>query len=115
MEEPTEAQVKEFFKEWCGFKRLPKGNKGFHFELGVKVMNWQPPDTKNEVYGIDYLPRISLDNLFKYAIPKLKRWEMGSQLNGMAYARVSTGTMLPKESENKDPALALFWAIWQII
>ncbi len=67
VKEPTEAQIKEFW-EWCGFRRLPLGNKGYHFESTIKTMNWMPPD-KTEIYAsIEYLPRIDLNNLFKYTI-----------------------------------------------
>ena len=43
MSKPTKAQIKELW-EWCGFKRLPEGKKGWHYERMVKVMNWLAPD-----------------------------------------------------------------------
>ena len=115
--EPTPGQQQEFW-EGCGFEQLPYGNKDYHYEQTVKTMNWTHPLLE---YGsIEFLPRIDLNNLFKYAVPKLYKDGQG----GVEF-RYYPGTLrcvLTTECEagfeetqtsNKEfnPALALFWAL----
>ena len=112
MDKPTEAQRTEFWK-WCGFKRLPTGQKYYHFEHNEKVMNWMPPDKVQGFYSIDYLPRIDLNNLFKYAVPKLEHCLITTDSDKGYRAEASIhGTWY---EYSQDPALALFWAIQEVI
>ena len=122
--QPTEAQIKEFW-ERCGIHchkwegreddlmgagRCQCGESEMGFEDGGKVF-WY----KSEIpYPID------LNNLFKYAVPKLveqdyevtvrcfqAKWEV----------TLFAGKQPFNDSEIKDvedPALALFWAIWEV-
>ncbi len=114
MKEPTEAQVKEFW-EWCGFKRLPEGKKGWHYERTVKVMNWLAPDQTEYFMSLPYLPRIDLNSLFKYAVPKVGKWELGLLPNGKVYATVlGEGQQILHKAYDNDPALALFWALKEV-
>lgn len=96
------------FWEWCGFKRMPRGNKGFHFEGTIKTMNWIPPDELDTEYGITHLPRIDLSNLFDYAVPLLKKkvgYKEAYKLLLIWIAEVMDG---------KDPAQVLYQAIKKV-
>ena len=123
--QPTDEQIKEFW-EWCGFsRRLPEGRAGYHWEQCVKVMNWMSPDYKEIYKSMSFLPPIDLNNLFKWAVPKVIA--SGHWL-GMITIQMSIGTQYTfaiyvekykdkaeHEGRDKDPALALFWAIWEVI
>ena len=123
MSEPTEEQIKELW-EWCGFTCTgdPKGE------------TWHHPDW--ELCGKDWwnIPHLDLNNLFKYAVPKLtengkypylKAIEiepaMCDELNFTCYlyyeALHDDGFVEREESQgySSDPALALFWAIYKVI
>jgi len=119
MKEPTEARVKEFW-EWCEFRsnamKLSEG--GWNFPKG----GW---DIK--------LPPIDLNNLFKYAVPKLQRGIAGWELFNVDFFLdgdwITCRLEFSKDGkhglpDNKafvnecictDPALALFWAIWEVL
>lgn len=108
MNEPTEAEVKELW-EWCG---LTKAGVWWFSPRG-KMMDVIPP-------------RIDLNNLFKYAVPKLKELnryniELKSLVNypSVYLARIEANlnpNAYPNSKTNdKDPALALFWAIYKVM
>ena len=121
MNEPTEEQIKKFW-EWCGWKRIPLGKHNFHYERGEKVMDWLAPDSDR---SSTRLPDIDLNNLFKYAVPKVLA--TGHWL-GMITTQLSSGTQYTfviyvekyrdkaeHEASDRDPALALFWAIYKVM
>jgi len=103
---PTDKQIKKFWR-WCGFKCI-----------GIDEMGTfgQFPS-----HGLRLDLHLDLNNLFLYAVPKL-HWisiEGGvssytARTDGLmadgAYAK--TGST---QVNQKDPVLALFWAIWQVI
>lgn len=62
--------------EWAEFKRLPWGNKSWHYELTKKVMNWLYPDGTDH----DRLPDFpdDLNACAKYVWPLL--WVCDMQL-----------------------------------
>ncbi len=66
MNEPTQEEIKKFWIK-CGFKKLPEGRTSYHFERGIKTMNWLRSDGEDT----PRLPSIDLSNLFRYAVPKL--------------------------------------------
>jgi len=106
MKEPTKEQVKRFW-EWCGLRRGKRGiNRGYYTRPGGShyiIPAWEL--------------HIDLNNLFEYAVPKLlgdyyidiKDYKLGWM--------VSIGDKLGNRHacDNKDLALALFWAIWEVI
>ena len=107
MNEPTEAQIKEFW-EWCGFWQDT-------YDKGL----WRFPDGYT-VAG-ELLP-IDLNNLFKYAVPFLQ--DKGYMVELFSYehkgykvkvyniiGQVDIPIVITKDD---DPALALFWALWQV-
>ena len=110
---PTEEQIKELWR-WCGF-----GMDG----VGI----WHCPGGIRE-YGA--MPKPTLDNLFKWAVPKLQeinneilvRFMFGSVNRAgvyqwtKRYSRKKNFEWLELgAASDKDPALALFWAIWKVI
>lgn len=110
---PSENQVREFW-EWCGFKFYPDYNwpeKGWYGPNGEKLGYCSA--------RLDGLPDISLDNIFKYAVPKLQqtispiyvtmKWEVNSESWEISLCDI--------KNDSKDPslALALFWAIMEVI
>ena len=96
MDKPTKEQI-QWFWEKCGFTYVFDESQG-----------WLSPDG---VWGNDN-PPIDLNNLFKYAVPKLVKWIMGNNPNGEIKVIVYTEKNFFK-SLDKDPALALFWAIYK--
>ncbi len=108
--QPTDEQAKEFW-ERCGFKQLEWAKSGWHYEQTKKVMNWTHP--LYEFSSMEFLPRLDLNNLFKYAVPKI-RDQMG------ATAFIDFEHIIHKWAitiiwNNDDPALTLFWAIYEVI
>ena len=103
MKQPTEAQIKEFW-EWCGFGQNTTYGEGQFYNY---------PDG-----GSARLPELDLNNLFKYAVPKVAMPVMLSTYLGEteailpAYFPDEEDLMSePLSIKNNDPALALFWAI----
>jgi len=114
-EKPTQEQIKKFW-EWCGFRRV-KDSESY----------WQDPiDSFHTSLG---LPEINLNNLFRYAVPKLMD-------DGISYLDIQVRrNIVPNEGfrityhaeiysdsgrgtkygNSKDPAVALFLAIWEVI
>ena len=97
MIEPTQEQINELW-EWCGFRT-------------DKDPLWWVND---EVAIPKHLFNVDLNNLFKYAVPKFEQCCIESMGGGHYGARVSLGDTLG-QGEGKDPALALFWAIYEVM
>jgi hypothetical protein len=109
MNEPTEEQVKSFW-EYFGFKFLSAGEK---FPTWW-IVNW-PDGRQGTCLKTLITPGIDMNRLFEFAAPKLDYFEI-------KYASKAPFTSVKILHENKEyygkhkePALALFWAIWQII
>jgi len=131
MNEPTDEQIKEFW-EWCGLHYCQYINKvtgTTECSNGLPMpYGWILPKAMGIRLG--ELP-IDLNNLFKYAVPKLftwsigKNWELQSDFtikeNGIK-ASVDLkpidpnkyDTIKPSEAISNDPTLALFWAIYEV-
>jgi len=113
---PTEEEVKKFWK-WCGLR----------YEQPY-WLNEDCPEGTCAFYGEYYqelLRTITLDNLFKWAVPKVKyihgvgrairvklvsSWGDTSEECGVEI--VEMGKRLSLEFD-ENPALALFWAIYK--
>lgn len=93
MDKPTEAQVKEFW-EWYG-----------------RHIYW----TRKQ--GWSAFPPIDPTNLLRWAVPKVKYCSLTKpehkSYKGMWLCEVRVEGD-SAHSENKDPALALFWALWEV-
>ncbi len=102
--EPTQERIKEFW-EWCGLKLIQEAGL---LKSGIWTPElWKYPDGKG-----DFRPSIDLNNLFKYAVPKvghcqIHKWgENGETFLAKAYLNHCMG-----RAEDTNPALALFWAL----
>jgi len=119
---PTQEQIKEFWK-WCGLHEALASDGEYHWFDGDEIVS--PTDD-------NHVPVVNLDNLFEWAVPKLQDnghcvtlqsyecsgylafvsetvfSQRGSDGYDPFYKRVS-------EYEAEDPALALFWALWQVM
>ena len=104
--QPTKEQIQKFW-EWCGFhfQTLDELKPKYRHPANLR---WVYPD--GDTGG---LPAIDLNNLFKYAVPKLdsvtavilkrvveKRWNVVLNFYDLS----------PLSSIHLDPALAFFWA-----
>lgn len=117
MGRPTEEQIREFWQklgaelehdwenEYCGHTISDCVCRVCH------QSDWPPP-TNNRCY-----PPITLDNLFRWAVPKLQMYELRSyNQDGEHTVVVSILTDGGWRGQvAKDPALALFWAIWKVM
>ncbi|KKM82968.1 hypothetical protein LCGC14_1314030 [marine sediment metagenome] len=108
---PTQEQIKEVWV-WCGFTRTTMGH-----DLVWMYENKYPPVQ---------LPPLDLNNLFKYAVPKLigdYKYTLLLRTDVDFHTRESTYTFslsddpltINSEATDKNPALALFWAIQKVI
>lgn len=105
MKEPTEEQIKRFW-EWCGI--LQGGRVFIGDNPNAKVYNWHYPDGLTTLK----LPKLDLNNLFKWAVPKLHyvslsfqpcwKWNYLAEADGCSF-------------NGQDPTLALFWAIREVM
>ena len=95
---PTKEQLKELWK-WCGFK---EGTHGWLYEPDKPVM--------------PIFPELTLNNLFKIAVPKaidkiMAQRECSSDL---AYAILFKKWLQKLELDIPNYEDALFWAIWGV-
>jgi hypothetical protein len=106
--QPTQEQIQKFW-EWCGrFQSKDQKDTGW----------WIYPNGEI-IHG---LPVIDLNNLFKYAVPKLKfpyidfdlSFTDGSALVSVQEYSDKASDLGRVEAKAKDPALALFWAINEV-
>ena len=115
MNKPTEVQIKEFW-EWCGFKLGKNRDKESVF-YGFTTYTY--PGTLTPITN---KPKLDLNNLFKYAVPKLTD-KFGGILFVLPQSDIkSWECKILNASGNEatfghaeNPALALFWAIWEVI
>jgi len=103
MKEPTREQLREFW-EWCGFELV----------AGVAVPYWLYPDGR-PITRSDDVPRLDLNNLFKWAVPKLTGCHLYAHREKGIRMWTSYVNGETIEATDDDPALALFWAIWEVI
>ena len=102
MTEPTKKQIKKFW-EWCGFSQNNTYGTGefYNYPNG----------------GSALLPELDLNNIFKWAVPKLGDIEIekrGNLYECWIYENRCIAT-ISGFAEGDDPALALFWAIYELI
>ena len=110
---PTKEQLAKFW-EWCGWTY----KLGKHIENGASELSvWIHPSGND---GTIYLcpPALNLNNLFKYAVPKLDNIKLVKNVapSGDVFWN-GTAEYIPyvKVVTHEDPALALFCAIWGVI
>ncbi len=110
MNKPTREQAREF---WEGY-----GLQVVHIEGSFAIKeHWEIHNKYEESVwdGINLSESIDLDNLFKYAVPKFSDWGIKQNLgSGYIYAWVWDGKNRGISVDETDPALALFWALWEV-
>ena len=111
---PTQEQIKEFW-EWCG--GIPEKTVGGEIFLTMfdgKLLVVTRNDT------------VDLNNLLKYVVPKLRDLSENNTLQDIEFHwqginisdDVECNLIFDEaqyDATDKDPALALFWAIYSII
>ena len=130
MKEPTEEEIRRFW-EWCGFGIVkakdyePDWISSYsEFQFG-----WRYPDgsLKSDLPSLEGVE--ALGNLFKYAVPKVLRLGYAPYIHPIRRGWCANVTWLEWlvgkrrdrvtnskfEVVDKDPALALFWAIMGVI
>ena len=119
---PTEEQIKKFW-EWCGFYIEKDSNYPTLYE------ELFTPDSKHVMSSTKILrlhyPPIDLNNLFKYAVPKLIElnysfdiWNGSHQMISLIDewgVQLSLPTRVFHTEIQETLALALFWAINKVI
>ena len=115
---PTDEQIKEFW-EWCGWEIYSNEECQYYSRFG----RGKDPDGRI----IFESPTIDLNNLFKYAVPKVyKQYANSIEIKILPpltscpefwVVDITTqhkGLSSTNNNEN-DPALALFWAIKEVM
>ncbi len=113
---PTDEQTKELW-EWCGCQ-IVEIRETSHLNSKLKIVF---PD--GITFFVDSLLQlVDLNNLFQYAVLKLDMPVMLSTFNGEtevilpSYFPDAEDLMSePLSVTDKDPALALFWAIYKVL
>lgn len=113
--EPTDEQIKEFWEYWGFFKEESP-------DPDIKWL-YRAPDSM--YISFKGYPPINLNNLFKWAVPKVFRLGYNHLECRIDSRRDGDGYMWIISKYDKqvsirsdyliDPALALFWAIWKVI
>ncbi len=111
MTEPTQEQIKEFIL-WLGGEKSKSGFVRLSPDFGWHHISYWDKQRK------------SLDFLFKYAVPKLandydvylisRHWER-PLVYSCCIQNINQKGFRPIFTEHQDPALALFWVIWEVI
>ena len=106
--QPTQERIKEFW-EWCGVVEIirPTTDENYH--------TYRFPD--GQLSGA--YPDLDLNNLFKYAVTKLSAGgiiiEFLHYQNWYCQIKNSSSKIITYSPNYCEyPALALFWAIWEI-
>lgn len=128
--EPTQEQIKEFW-EWVGLKLKDmhyKHTTGFNYH--GKVYESEPKEVYHwildkgviltEPEGVDFglnLPPIDMNHIFSYALSSVNFASIADV--DQEGKRFFSAEVLLDGTNNivihEDPALALFWAIWEVI
>jgi len=99
-DKPTQEQIKEFW-EWCGFRHFVET------KYSRSVEKWEYPKPYGVKRDRSYLPDIDLNNLFKYAVPKIRE-QLKDEYLGFSDLMIR---WMSDILDSKDPTLALFRAL----
>jgi hypothetical protein len=114
---PTKEEIKEFW-EWCGFEKI------IYLDTSNKpcASHWVHPMALGG--GCSELPEINLNNLFKYAVPKMasiqqfQSAEINIRYQGNWWVKLIPKSLMgcdyDENTNNDNLALALFWAIQKV-
>jgi hypothetical protein len=98
--QPTQEQLQRFWI-WCGLKEVHPSSMYNH--------------TKYSLDGLpfDELPILDLNNIFKYAVPKIAFKE--DLLIDWIESLYNVSKVNPDNQIEQDPALSLFWKFMEVI
>ncbi len=102
------------FWTWCGIKKVHKVNGEMWNYEKYKETNywWEAPNGKRWLE----IPELTLDNLYKYAIPQIKVITMTNGFKGWVVSiNQGTGKTPCYIGESKDLADAIFQAFMEVI
>ncbi len=120
MSKPTAEQIQEVFL-WCGFEEIQYCN----FKGPMPgCIHWAHPDAVGG--GCSTLPKVDLNNLFKYAEPLLDKLGehyivLQKQWNNLSIKQATLAFVdiakFPAEfeGEGETEAIALFWAFYKVM
>jgi len=108
--QPSQSEIRESW-ERCGFTFTPFAPQ---FDEPGKLKVYFVHEPSGELTRLDddpdtNLPFIDLNNLFRYAVPKLSSYQIRTILSDWIEEIV-----LLDKFDDKECALALFWALWQV-
>ena len=107
----------ERFWERCGFQQA---EWGYHYEFTKRVPDWITPDMDVR----RNLPELTLDNLFRYAVPQVQELGFGFCLSDSQgkppyfvdiYSETNESERFFVAAQNQNPAVALFEALEKAI
>lgn len=106
-------KLNEKLAKWAGFRQLPVGKSGFHWERCQRVGNWMPPEETDTWQSRDHLPNFtdSLDACFKWLVPKL----YPSKLDKLGLEALVNNAICDSIENKCSVALALCLAIEKLI
>ncbi len=108
---PSESEIKEFW-EWCGLNIDHTYIETTGLRMTVCSKCGKGISFKDTLCKS---PKLDLNNLFKYAMPKLHSIKLEYDYFGQPQCKVVVAGKEKKYGSGYDPALALFWAIWGVI
>jgi hypothetical protein len=129
MDKPAEEQLEKFW-DWCGWTYLP--NQADKQGRKINDACWlEPGQTKQVVKNSGNMwhfsvPKIDLNNLFKYAVPTIEKkgyhinihlyaGEIEGQWGKCAWVEIKKDEKLMSCFALAELEDALFWAIWEVI
>lgn len=113
--EPTREELKKFW-EWCGFEFGIETSYEKYDDYREHEVFYYPNLRRMRGEQLYHLPSPDLTNLFKYAVPKLDAHTLSKQEGEAEHkASVKFNGRSSGIVYNADPALALFWAIYQVM
>ncbi len=114
MGKPTDEQIKEFW-EWCGFKRESRWSDPADIVPKHEYDVWVYPEGGKVTQHLTVNPSIDLNNLFKYAADLAIQCIAIDHSCSLELARyILFKHWLENIEKGLDPALALFWAIYEV-
>ena len=102
MDKPTQEQRQKFW-ERCGFIHQRDRHIGWVYS---EDSQWMYPNGTFQ----GKLPPISLDNIFRWAVPKVLE-KIGKQ----KLVELTNNAVCKAVNDKCEISLTLFWAIWQVI
>ena len=115
MKQPTKEQIKEFWLHF-GFEQID------YLNTNGEVCGTRYAHPEAVGGGDSSLPDLDLNNLFKYAVPKLFELGLWYKLFSddgyhfcVIYKEFTKEDVAASIVGTETPALALFWAIWKAI